>query len=81
MTNTSCVLVKDTGFSQTTNDETTNLGMKNVTLSWAGDSESLQRIVINYMKFDGKWNSPVEEKKVCSDCDTPSTCWKKESFF
>ena len=48
--------------------------MKNVKLSWAGDSESLQRIVSDYMKFDGKWNSPAGEKKVCSDGDTPSTC-------
>ena len=72
------MLVKDTSFSQTTNYETINLGMKNVKLSWAGDSESLQRTVSDYMKFDWKWNSPVGEKKVCSDGDTPITCWKKK---
>ena len=43
-TNTSSVLVKDTSFLQTTNDEKINLGMKNLKLSWAGDFESLQRI-------------------------------------
>ena len=47
-TNTSSVLVKDTSFLQTTNDEIIKLCMKNLKLSWAGDFESLQRIVSDY---------------------------------
>ena len=53
-TNTNSVLLKDTSFLQTTNDEIKNLGTKNLKLSWVGDFESLQRIVSDYMKFDGK---------------------------
>ena len=77
-TNTNSVLLKDISFLQTTNDEIINLGMKNLKLSWAGDFESLQRIVSDYMKFDGKWSSPGGEKKVCSDGDTSITWWKKK---
>ena len=80
-TNTNSVLLKDVSFLQTTNDEIINLGMKNLKLSWAGDFESLQRIVSDYMKFDGKWSSPGGEKKVCSDCDTSITWWKKRKLL
>ena len=68
-------------FLQTTNDEIINLGMKNLKLSWAGDFESLQGIVSDYMKFDGKWSSPGGEKKVCSDGNTSITWWKKRKLL
>ena len=80
-TNTNSVLLKDISFLQTTNDEIINLGMKNLKFSWAGDFESLQRIVSDYMKFDGKWSSPAGEKKVCSDGDTSITWWKKRKLL
>ena len=79
LTNTSSVLVKDTSLLQTTNDEIINLGMKNLKLSWAGDFESLQHIVSDFMKFNGKRSSPGGGKKVSSDGDTSITWWKKES--
>ena len=40
-TNTSSVLVGDTSFLQTTNDEIVNLCMKNLKLSWAGDFDRI----------------------------------------
>ena len=81
LTNTSSVLVKDTSPLQTTNDEIINLGMKNLKLSWAGDFESLQHIVSDFMKFNGKRSSPGGGKKVCSDGDTSITWWKKRKFL
>ena len=78
-TNTNRVLLKDISFLRTTNDEIINLGMKNLKLSWTG--VSLQRIVGDYMKFDGKWSSPGGEKKVCSDGDTSITWWKKRKLL
>ena len=79
--NTNSVLLKDISVLQTTNDEIINLGMKNLKLSWTGDFDSLQRIVSDYMKFDGKWSSPGGEKKVCSDGDTSITWWKKRKLL
>ena len=81
LTNTSRVLVKDTSLLQTTNDEIINLGMKNLKLSWAGDFESLQHIVSDFMKFNEKWSSPGGGKKVCSDGDTSTTWWKIRKFL
>ena len=55
--------------------------MKNLKLSWAGDFESLKRVVSDYIKFDGRWTSPGGEKKVCSNQDTSITWWKNKKFL
>ncbi|CAB4037689.1 Hypothetical predicted protein [Paramuricea clavata] len=81
LTDTNSDLAKDLSSTRTINDEITALAMKNLKLSWAGDFESLKRVVSDYIKFDGRWTSPGGEKKVCSNPDTSITWWKNKKFL
>ena len=73
LTDTNTDLDKDLSSIRTINDEIIGLAMKNLKLSWAGDFESLKRVVSDYIKFDGRWSSPGGEKKVCSNPETSIT--------
>ena len=81
LTDTNSDLAKDLSSIRTISDEITDLAMKNLKLSWAGDLESLKRVVSDYIKFDGRWTSPGGEKKVCSNQDTSITWWKNKKFL
>ncbi len=69
LTDTNSDFAKDLSSIQTINDEIIGLAMKNLKLSWAGDFESLKRVVSDYIQFDGRWSSPGGEKKICSNPD------------
>ena len=81
LTDTNSDLAKDVSSIRTISDEITALAMKNLKLSWAGDFESLKRVVSHYIEFDGRWTSPGGEKKVCSNQDTSITWWKNKKFL
>jgi hypothetical protein len=81
LTDTNSDLAKNLNSIRTINDEITALAMKNLKLPWAGDFESLKRVVSDYIKFDGRWSSPGGEKKVCSNPDSSITRWKNKNSF
>ena len=52
-----------------------SLIQKNLKLAWVGDFQSVKCLTADYLKLDGKWDSPGGEKKVLYCGDSPTILW------